>query len=602
MSIFLGAEPSNPDDTLYSSPPKAADVLAPEDESNAPLYERLRRLVDELRRRKVIRTAGVYLVGAFAIMQVVDAVFPYAPFGDPDAAGTIVLALLSIGFPIALTLSWILEFEPPQLHRELLREEAEALRASARAIPKADLRPDSIAVLPFDNLSDAPDDIYFSDGVTGDIISAISQIEGLRVLCRTSVMQYRGVSRRVSEIAAELGVATVITGSVRHVGSRIRIVAEMIDAQLDDHVWSETYDRDVEDVFQLQSDVAQKVADAVQRELTPAARKRIEARGTTDPAAYDLYLRARFLWNQRSEASVEESLDFFQRSIDRDPQFALAHSGSAEALLVQGLYGAEPPETTMPAARAAAQRALDLDPTLGEALAAKACVSAVYDWAWDDAEEGFRCAIGLAPSYATIPQWLAANVLIPQRRFDEALAELDRASTLDPGSAAISVTRGIIRFYSRDYEHAIASLLATIETHPRLALTHTFLGQAQLMSGQVDESLKSLSTAVALSDTSSEMIANQAHALGVAGRVDEAEELLARLGHRSDRRYVSPALMAQVLVSLGRHDEAVDRLTAAVDLRATDLIWLAVRPTYDPLRSHAGFIRILAQLGLGFPL
>ncbi|MDH3272225.1 MAG: hypothetical protein OEN56_12875, partial [Gemmatimonadota bacterium] len=257
----------------------------------------------------MLSTAGVYLFVAFVAMQVVNDVVPFIPFvRDAEEAGQVVLLLLVIGFPIAMTAAWVLELQPPRLRRELPREEAE-LRE--RAGPAKELRPDTVGVLPFENLSDEREDEYFSDGITDDVMMSLSQIEGLRVIPRTTVRQYKSVSRGSAELGAELGAATLVTGSVRRIGSRARVVVVAIDAASEDHLWSDTYDRELEDIFEVQSEIASHVAEAVARELSPAARRRIEERGTSDAEAYVLYLRARFLWNQRTEKSLVESLSLF---------------------------------------------------------------------------------------------------------------------------------------------------------------------------------------------------------------------------------------------------------------------------------------------------
>ena len=559
---------------------------------------RIERFLVELRRRKVVRTAGMYLVVAFVAMQVVDAVFPYI-FPDPDAAGRLVLSVLVIGFPLVLALSWALELTLPQLRKEQPRQRASARPedGAARSVAKT-LRPDSVAVLPFENLSDDPENAYFSDGITDDIIGSVAQIRGLRVLSRTSVMQYRGVNRHVGEIAAELGVATLVSGSVRRSGTRVRVVAELVDARTDDHLWTETFDRELEDIFEVQSELAAKIGEAVQRELTPSDRRRIEVRGTHDAESYDLYLRARFLWNQRSEASVAESVRYFQRALERDPDFALAHSGLADAYTVLGIYGARQPGEVLSAAKASAAAALAIDPTLGEAIAARSCVSGIFDWRWEEAEAGFQEAVELAPSYPTAHQWYAMNLLTPQGRFDEARRELQRASDLDPASAAIAVSRGIITFFARELEDATTELETVARLHPRYALVHLFLGQCYELRGDFDRSVRALERSVELADEGSEALAVLAHVHARAGHEEEAWAILTRLEDRSARRYVSPVLLAQTLTGMGRIDAALDRLEEAVRLRATDLIWLRVRPVYDPLRATPRFGAILTELGL----
>lgn len=561
---------------------------------------RVVRFIDELRRRKVVGTAGIYLVGSFVAMQVVDDVFGYVPFiRNVDAAGQIVFVLLAVGFPIALGLAWFLEITPPQLRRELSQAEAAAPVAHGEEEPEANLlRSDSVAVLPFENLSNDPDNEYFSDGITEDITASVAHIQGLRVLSRMSVMRYKGVSRPVGEIAADLGVATIVTGSVRRSGSRIRVVAEVVDARRDDRLWSKTFDRELEDIFQVQSEIAANIAEAVQRELSSDDRRRIELRGTNDPEAYDLYLKARFLWNQRSEASLDDSLRYFQRALDRDAGFALAHSGLADAYTILGIYGARAPREVLESARDSADTALSVDPTLGEAIAAKACVSGILDWDWARAEEGFKRALEMTPSYATARQWYAINILTPQGRFDDAQKMLQSARELDPASRGISVSRGIVAFYARDLETATEEFEDVAKLHPRFALVHYFFGQLHALTGEYTRSVESLERAIDLSDGSSETLGALGHALALAGRAPEAEVILTRLEERSAKRYVSPALLAQVLIGLRRTEAAIDRLEEATQIRATDLIWIGVRPVYDALAPLPRFQAIVDELGL----
>lgn len=555
----------------------------------------VRWFIEELKRRKVINTAGFYLVSAFVAMQVVDAVFPYLPIPDPDAAGRLTLAVLVAGFPLALVASWIFEITPPNLKRERPPSTVAERPAEVTSRP---LRPDTVAVLPFENLSDDPENQYFSDGITDDIISSVAQIRGLRVLSRTSVSLHKEAHRHVPDIARELGVATMVTGSVRRSGNRVRIMAEVIQATDGQQLWCHSYDRELEDIFEVQSDVAACIARAVRHELSTEDRRSIATRGTTDPEAYDHYLKARHLWNQRSEESVEESLTSFRLALDRDPAFALAHASLAEAYTVLGIYGARAPSDVLPLARRAAERALEIDQALGEAEATCACVEAVYDWNWGSAEERFRRATRLAPSYATAHQWYAVNLLTPQGRFAEAAAELGHASELDPGSLAIEISKGVVKFYERDYEAASRDFARTAEEHPDFALSHYFLGQARLFIGDEDRALRALADAVDRSQGSSETLAALAHAQASTGRTREAEANLQILRDRSTDRYVSRALLAQVLVGLGRVEEALDDLDAALEARATDLIWLNLRPQYDPIREGSRFRELVQHVGL----
>ena len=554
---------------------------------------RLARFVKELHRRKVVRTAGGYAVVAFVIIQVVSAVFPTLPL--PDGADTLVVVLLALGFPIALVLAWALELTPQGLREEMSAAEAEALAAIK------ELRIDSVAVLPFENLSAGAENEYFSDGVTEDIIASIARIPGIRVLSRHSVLRFKGERRALDDIARELGVATVVTGSVRRDQDRLRIVAQVLDARDDSHRWSATYDRAVGDVFQIQSEVAGRVAEAVRQELPSAERAGIEARGTTDAQAYDLYLRARFHWNNRDPESLAQSIDYYRRALERDPDFALAHAGLADAYVVLGIYGAKTPADVYPAARSAAAKALAIDPRLGEAVASGACVAAIYDWDWPAAEAQFRRAIELAPSYATGHQWYAANLLTPRRRFTEALAALDRAAEIDALSPAIATTRGIVHFYARSYSEARDHFRTVLADHPRFGLAHHFQGMCYAAEGRMEEALTSAEEAVRRSNGRPETRAAEGYALARSGRTAEAERVLIALRSEGEGGYVSPVLLAHVLTGLGRSDEALAELARAVRVRASDLLWIAVRPEYDALAGAERFRAILGEIGLSRP-
>jgi serine/threonine-protein kinase len=558
--------------------------------SAAGAVTRLARFAKELHRRKVTRAALAYGAAAFVIIQAATATFSTLPV--PAWSGTLVTVLLALGFPVALVLAWALEITPQGLREELSAEEADRVAAI-----KA-LRPDAIAVLPFENLSADPENDYFSDGITEDVIASIARIRGIRVLARPSVARYKGRNVPVGQVARELGVATLVTGSVRRTDGRLRVVVHVLDARDDTHRWSETYDRRLGDVFEIQGEIAAHVATAVRRELTPAERISIHVRGTLDSEAYDHYLHGRFLWNQRDAGAVAESADAFRRAAEIDPTFALAHAGLADAYVVLGMYGTRAPADAYPLARDSADRALTIDPASGEAMTSRACVSAAYEWRWADAEQRFRRAIELAPSHATAHQWYATTVLTSTQRFPEALAALDRALALDPVSSAIATSKGIVHFYAGEYSRARAELEAIIREQPHFGLAHHFLGLCHQAEGHAQEALASAEAAVRHSGASAETVAARGAALAAYGRVAEAEGVLADLGARAQRSYVSPVLLAQVLVALGRHADALAELERALELRATDLIWLGVRPSYDALSGSERFAAVLSQVGL----
>jgi serine/threonine-protein kinase len=459
-------------------------------------------------------------------------------------------------------------------------------------------RRNAVAVLPFENLSPDPQNEYFSDGLTEEIIASLTRIPSLRVVPRTSVMLYKGAAKNVKQIAGELDVGTIVEGSVRKAGNRVRIVAQALDAGGDKYLWSETYDRKLEDIFEIQSDVAAGVCQAVQAELSVEQRAVLSELGTSDIDAYDQYLKGRYLWNQRTEQSLNRSLECFSQAVVQDPRFALAHAGLADSYATLGVYGASLPDEVMVAAKSAAAAALRINPNLARALTTQACVRAVYDWDWEGAESDFLYALQHDPEYATAHQWYAVNLLVPLRRFEEAQEELERASRLEPLSSAIAASKGVLAYFSRDFDHAIEEYEATLNLHPHFGLAYYFIGQCETEQGRLEEGLKALRKAAELTSESSETMAALGHCLAVSGKRAEAIEVLHLLEDRSKSGYVSPVLPAQILTGLGEHESAMDRLERAVELRASDLIWLRVRPVFDPLHSHPAFDELVSRIGL----
>lgn len=576
---------------VVSEPLQPKGESLPNHEGNTVL-ERARVFIQELRRRKVARAMGGYLVLSFVVLQVVDATFDLV-FEDPEAAGQWVLVGLVVLAPVAVVLSWMFDLRPPKVERDQTGQpETATPRSNQRS------RSTRVAVLPLTNLSEDPENLYFSEGVTDDIATSIGRIQGLTVLSRGATSAYRDVELSVQRIATELGASTVVLGSVRRVDQRVRIVVAVVDARTGDQLWSDTFDRELRDIFEVQSEVAQQVADALRHRLRPTDRRRIELVGTSDVAAYDLYLRGRWLWNRRTKGATSEALRVLQQAVEQDPGFALAHAAIAEARTVLAVYGSQAPKSALAEARRAVDRALVLDPSLGEALAAQACLTGVYDWDWSAAEAGYRRALAESPSYATGHQWFAMNLLTPLARFAEAREELECARSLDADSAPIRASRGIIDYYDRDFESAVAVLEALSEEVQGFALGPLFLGQSLVELGRFDEGISCLTRATEWAQASSESLSALGYALARADRVAEATEILDRLGERGATRYVSKVLLAQVLIGLRRFDEALDQLSRAVGDQATDLIWLGTRPVYDDLRGRPEFADIVNTVGV----
>ncbi len=457
----------------------------------------------------------------------------------------------------------------------------------------------SIAVLPFTNVGGDPDGEIFSDGIAEELTNALSKLDGLRVVARASAFAFKGKQEDVREIGRRLGVGTVLEGSVRRSGNRMRLTAELVSVADGYRLWSERYDRQVEDVFAIQDEISSAIADVLQAKLLGAPKAyATEPTPTGDPKAYQHYLRGRHLWNERTTTALEASVEEFAKALAIDPHHAQSYAGIADSYVILGVYSHRPPAEVMPKAKAAAEQALEINGSLAEAHTSLACVRALYEWDWAAADAGFRRAIAHNPQYATAHQWYAMNCLVPQARFDDARTQLDRALALDPLSLAVHMCVGLCHFYERELASAAEALRHTLELKEDFGTAHYFLGHVHIAMGRYDEAIAALERAVTLQGGSAETEAALATAHALAYHRDDAERLLAELEQRSRTGYVSPALLAQIHLGMGNHEAALERLEEAASLRAADLVWLKIHPIYDSVRGHPRFRALLTQLNL----
>ena len=475
----------------------------------------------------------------------------------------------------------------------------EGARATPRHGTTAARGAPSIAVLPFVNAGGDPDSEVLSDGIAEELTNALSRLDGLRVVARGSAFAFKGKQEDVRGIGERLGVGTVLEGSVRRAGSRVRVSAELVNVADGCALWSEHYDRQVDDVFAIQDEIASAIADVLEAKLlrSPKAYTQ-EVPRTGDPKAYEQYLKGRHLWNQRSAGALHAAVEAYEAALAIDPEHAPSHAGIADAYVILGVYSHRPPDEVMPKAKAAAERALAIDGSLVGAHTALACVRALYEWDWSGADAAFRRAIAHNPQYATAHQWYATNCLIPQRRFDAAKGELDRALELDPLSLAVSMSIGLLHFYRRDLDAAARALRGTLEMNRDFGTAHYFLGHVHLAAGRYDEAVEALERATTLQGGSAEVTAGLACAMALAYRHSEAEALLATLERRAGEAYVSPALIAQVRLTLNDVSTALGLLERAAEIRAADLAWLKIHPIYDRIRGHPRFRALLERIGL----
>ena len=453
----------------------------------------------------------------------------------------------------------------------------------------------SVAVLPFLNMSADPENEYFADGITEDVIAQLSKIHALKVVSRTSVMPFKKRELSLREIASRLDVSTLLDGSVRRAGSRVRIVAQLIEADTDKPLWSETFDRDLTDIFAIQSEVAVHIANALQASLTPHERERIERRPTDDMIAYQSFLLGRQSLIQFTTESMLKSLEHFDRAIERDPSFAAAHAAMAVALIELGEGGAMPPDVAYPRAGAAVERALAIDPELSDAHATVGYLKTVYEFDWTGAEDAFKRAIELSPSNADA--WdhyyrLTSSV----ERFDEALAQARRAHELDPLTHRVDVVTALLR--AGRLEEAVEAGKLTVQLASDDPRARATLGWAYFFIGDRATALTLLEEASALAPTSNLWLGQLGEVYGLAGRTDQARAILEQLKERERHQYVAPYHFAYVYTGLGMHDEAIDCLEQAYEKRAGAVYGIKGSFLFKPLHSHSRFIALLRRMNL----
>ncbi len=462
----------------------------------------------------------------------------------------------------------------------------------------------SIAVLPFANLSADKEQEYFCDGMAEEIINALTQVEGLHVVARTSAFSFRGKQLDIREIGRRLNVGAVLEGSVRRAGARLRITAQLVNVADGYDLWSERYDRDIgelccpEDIFGIQDEISLAIVDKLKVKLLRKERAKLVKRHTEDLVAYDLYLKGRYLWNKRTEDGYQKSLEYFQQAIERDPTYALAYAGIADCYDLLGWYDYLPPKEAFPRAKAAAEKALEMDETLAEAKASLGWISVNYDWDWLAAESKYKRAIELNPSYATAHQWYA-EYLSYMGKHDESIAEAKRAQELDPLSIIINNDLGQVFYYARQYDRAIEQLQKTLELDPNFIVAHFFLAFLYAQKAMYGKAIAEVQKAMDLSGGGDSLIVAQLGTIySCSGRRDEANKVLDKLHGLSKKRYVSPFYIALIYMGLGQNDQAFEWLEKAYEERDHWLETLKVHPMLDSLRSDPRFTKLLKKMRL----
>lgn len=510
----------------------------------------------------------------------------------PAAPSRLRRAILVAGPVLVLAaagLIWKGPFRPPQPPRPRPAGDAAAAPADPGALH-------SVAVLPFVNLSPDSGNQYFTDGITDELINALSRVDGLRVAARTSSFAFKARSLPIQEVARQLHVADVLEGSVRRSGSHLRISVQLVRGDSGYTLWSNTYDRELRDIFAVQEEIGRAIVGALELRLGSGAAPRRPPGSTTDLATYDLYLWGRYYFNARTESALRTAIGYFQRAVARDSSYAPAYAGLAASYNLLGAI-IDPPTPSTLRGKAAAVKALDLDPNLGEAHAALAYDLFMYDGDWPGAERHFRRAIELNPSDATAHHWYSIYLSLTGRH-EEALAEIDRALELDPVSLFLRMTLGVRLLMARRYAEAAEHLRAVIDRDPQDGLARGWLGMVYIQQGRAAEAVAELRGAAGLPSRQPWAQEALACAYAAAGRRAEALAILRTSASGAGRRYVQPSWLARAYTALGERDQAFRWLERAYDEHDGWLPWIKVDPAFDGLRSDPRFDRLLQRTGL----
>jgi TolB-like protein/Tfp pilus assembly protein PilF len=582
-----------------------------------------RQLVIELRRRRVFRVAGFYVVGAWVLLQV--AALAFQSLEIPDRALVWVWMASIVGFPLALVFGWMYDLTPDGIRRTPPATAADQTDLSLRrtdkliltalaviavvvggrlAVEIRNVEPDtasqvtaaasSVAVLPLDNLSGDPEQEYFVSGMHETLIADLARISGLKVISRTSAELYRDSDKAAGEIASELGVVHLIEGSVQRSGDRVRVNVQLIDAAEDETLWSESYDRAVVDVLRLQSDIARAIAGQVRVQLTPYEDKSLEASAATDPRAYELYLKGRFHWYRFTEADLQLAMEYFQQAIDQDPDYALAYVGFADALATPAHLGMMPTTHVYPAAIGYLDRALQLDPELAEAHDLRARISFAYDWDWDAAERGFRRAISLKPGYPDV-HIVYSQFLGTTKRWDESLDEVRAGLALDPLNPWYRLEEATRLFWFGRGEEALDLLRQIVADQPDFHYAWEIIWDAEYSHGNTDAAIDA---AIRYFD-----LLGEEHIVDVIHTESESldyHELMVRVAEtletNSVRQYLSHFVRARMWMIASNIERAMDLLEQGYAAKESSLVYSIADPVFEPLWATPRYRDLLGKM------
>jgi len=581
----------------------------------------------ELKRRRVFRALVAYGITAFAVLQIIEPIMHGAHW--PDIVLSYVVAALAAGFPIVITLAWVFDVRGGRIERTAPAAPATGLRGLRLALllvgigllaaapgvawyfffrsdtrivarksgePAVAAERKSVAVLPFVNMSSDKENEYFSDGMTEELINALSNVNGLRVASRTSAFAFKGKDVDIRQIGEKLNVGAVLEGSVRREGHQLRISAQLVNVADGYHLWSNAYDRELKNVFALEEELARSIAQALKPKLVQSESAPLVKPATANLAAHDLYLKGRYFWNKRTKEALTKAIGYFQQAVEQDPSYALAYVGLADSTALLPNYGSVSPADALPKARQAALRALELDGTLAEAHEVLGLITQL-DYEWSAAEHEFRRAIDLRPEYATAHHRYGL-LLSFTGRLEDGRAEIERARQLDPTSLIINAAVALTLINARESDLAIEQSKKTLELDPSFWLARTTLALAYIGQSRYAEAVAELEKLGSPSALASSYTGFVGYAYAVSGRRAEALRVLAELEERAKREYVSPSARALIYMGLGDKDQAFVWLEKGYAERDWRLGELKVSPLFDSLRSDPRFTRLLKQVHL----
>ena len=567
----------------------------------------------ELKRRNVYKVAVAYIVAGWALAQGIAQVFPV--FDVPNWIVRLIVLLIMIGFPIALVLAWAFELTPEGLKRTEDVDATLQTRTKShiwiyvvivgallsiglfmlgrygfrdKTSSSNEVLAKSVAVLPFGNLSRDPDNEYFAAGIQDEIITRLAQISDLKVISCTSTQRYKSSGENLRQIANELGVTNIVEGSVQKANDQVHVNVQLLNAVTDSHLWADTFDRKLTDVFGVESEIAKTIADTLRAKLTGREAATLAARPTENNAAHDLYLKGRFFWNKRTSSNIKTALGYFEQAANVDPNYAVAYAGMADCYLLLPLYGGGVPTEMYPKATAMAQKAIALDPNLGEPHASLGLIHALFDFDFATSVREFEEAIRLNPNYATAHHWFGDSTLPALGQFDRANAEAKRALELDPLSVVYNVDAGTVYWITGRYQEAVAQFRKAIEMDPSNYTAHWGLGQALERVGDLAGAIAEYEKSTHFDDDPLPLGLLGA-AKAKAGDRAAAIAIFSRLQETAKQRYVPDYSFALINLALGRKDDAMKWLESSYAKHQPDLNWIRVDPDLRSLHGDPRF-------------